>query len=87
MPWALVRGARGRLGLTQTQVHSLQDDQEETAAQERDRAAATGPGNYAAPFVLGQQVDLHLGLPALFAGLLAAPLQTRRLMTRPMHVR
>src|SRR2546426_8992510 len=88
MPWARVRDASGRprRGLTQPYPDDLEDHDQHTCAEERDRAAAA-LGDHPTTLVLSQQVDLDLGSAALLAALLAAFLQTCRLMTRPMQVR
>src|SRR2546428_9844214 len=89
MPWARVRDASGRprRGLTQPHPDDLEDHDQHAGAEERDRAAAAGLGDHPTTLVLSPQGDLDLGSAALLAALLAAFLQTLRLMTRPLPVR
>src|SRR5712692_2630468 len=88
-PWARVRDAPGRPrpGLAQGGSDGLEDDNQQHGAQEWDRAAAPGLCDHPTTLVLGQEVHLDLGFAALLAVLLAALLQTCRLITRPMQVR
>ena len=75
---------RGRLNDAE---HGLQSDQEQAGPKKRERAAPTCLCDLQACLVFSQEVDLNLGLAALLSMLLPALAQTRRLMTKPMHVR
>lgn len=90
MLWAQVRGRAGRPGagrLAESRAYGLDGDQDRPSREKRQRAAPARLGDRQARLVFVQEVDLNLGFAALLTMLLPALAQTRRLMTKPMHVR